>query len=295
MDTHVTIVWYGDEDTEAVDRAFRAMKDVEQRMSAYEPLSEVTAINAAAGEGAVRVSEDTFEVIALALEVAEMTGGTFDPTVFPLVEIWQQPLPSQEAIDEALAWVDHQKVILDPDTQQVELLETGMGLDLGGIAKGYAVDRAAQELRRAGIERALIDAGGDLYGLGQRIDDTPWRIAVQHPRAGDRYLVVVPLVEQAVVTSGDYQRYTEVAGVRYHHIYDPRTGWPADTGLISSTVLAPSADWADGLSTALFVLGLRAAMELVERLDGVEALLVTTEGETWVSSGLEDKVEILGW
>ncbi len=295
MDTHVTITWYGDQEAEAVNEAFATIEDVEKRMSVYEIASEVAAINAAAGQHAVKVSDDTFAVIALAIRAAELTEGSFDPTIFPLVELWEQPVPRQDEISERLALVDYRQVRLDADEKSVELPRVGMALDLGGIAKGHAVDRAAAALLDGGILRALVDAGGDLYALGRRSDGTPWRIAVQHPRRPDQYLAILPLAEQAVVTSGDYQRYTDIEGVRYHHIYDPRTGWPADSGLISVTVVAQETVWADALSTALFVLGYESAMDLVEGWDGVEALIVSEEGESWVSSGLVEKAELLDW
>lgn len=285
MDTVAQVEVYG-KDREQARRATRAALDEIARLDGlwnpYDPESEISLVNRRAGGEPVPVSRDTVAVLQVALEVARQSGGAFDPTVGPLVRAWgfgEKPrLPSPEEIQRARALVSYQEVILDNTRQTVRLARAGMALDLGAIAKGYAVDRAREILRQHGIRSALIVAGGSVYALGSRPGGKPWRVAVQHPRQEQAILGVIPLTEGAVDTSGDYQRYFEEAGIRYHHLFDPRTGYPARL-CQSATVTHPLATWADALATAAFVLGPQAAPPVLAGIPGAAALLVDERGQ----------------
>jgi thiamine biosynthesis lipoprotein len=282
-------------DGEALERALAAavaeLERVEDLMTDWRP-SELTRLNDAAGTGPHAVPPELARLVARGLEVARLSGGAFDPTYAGVGRLWdfkQQPpvIPDAEQLRAGLALVGHDRVRVDLEAGTVEL-PAGMRLGLGGIAKGYGVDRAMAVLMEHGVERALVNAGGDLKALG-RGPDGPWEIAVRHPRDRERVLAVLPVVNTCVVTSGDYERFFEHEGRRYHHIIDPRTGYPSE-GCTSATVVAPDAAAADALATALCVLGPERGLELIESLDRVEALVVDMQGQVRVSSGLERAV-----
>jgi FAD:protein FMN transferase len=283
-------------DADAVkDEVFAEMERLEKLLSRTLSGSDVDRINRAAGREALQVSPETMAVAQAALAYARLSEGAFDPTIAPLLNVWgfldqQYRVPEPGEIEAALPLVDYTLLELDPQRGTI-YLPAGMSLDLGGIAKGYILDRGLAVLSRSGIRHAFLNAGGDIALLGVRPDGTPWRIGVRHPRRENQYIAVVPLSGMAVVTSGDYERTFEEGSVRYHHILDPSTGQPA-LSLSSVTIVAPTTMEADALSTAIFVLGPERGLALVEHLPGVEAVLVTAEMEILISSGLQDTIEL---
>lgn len=299
MDTIVeSTVFTNDENLAqgALDKAYQEMGRLESLLSRHQPASEVARINLAAGREPVSVSLLTLLLVDQALEFGELTGGAFDITVAPLLNLWQfagdgRQVPPEESLQAALKLVDFRAVAVDRATRSVALRQSGAGIDLGGIAKGFIVDRAADVLRASGITSASVDAGGDIRLIGAKPDGRPWRIGVRHPREQRGIIAVLELENCAVVTSGDYERYFLLEGVRYHHLLDPATGRPA-RGLASVTVVAPEATTADALSTAVFVLGRERGLSLIESLPGIEALVVTEELEVVYSSGLAGKVTV---
>jgi thiamine biosynthesis lipoprotein len=251
--------------------------------------SELTRLNQRAGQGPIPVSQEMAEVIAIGLECGRVTHGAFDISYFPLRPLWNYKsehavLPSQQAIEAALAFVGYARILVDREHGTVEL-PAGFSLDLGGIAKGYGVDRGMRVMLEQGIENGLVQAGGDTKALGRKFD-RPWQIAIKHPRQKDEVFAVLPVVNQCVQTSGDYERFFEIDGKRYHHIIDPRTGWPSQ-GCMSATVIGPEATFCDGIATAMCVLGPEAGMAIIEQLERVEAVLVGMDGEVHLSSGLK--------
>jgi len=281
---------------EAAGSVLEEFQRLDTRFNRFKPASEISRINASAGEW-VATDDEILSVLASAREYTQITGGAFDITVGPLVDLWgfgtENPeVPSPAEIRDVLGLIDGSKMIIDRPNKRVKLTP-GMSLDPGGILKGYAVDRAATRLREEGIRTALIDAGGNIYVLGRK-ERGPWRIGIQHPRSPDNVIAVVSVDEnKALATSGDYQRFFEADGHRYHHILDPRTGRPS-RHLVSATVIADSAMEADALSTGVFVLGPDKGMDLVERLPGVEAVLVDREMNVVISSGLRGVVRFAG-
>ena len=272
----------------ALDAAVAEMRRVEDLMTTWRP-SALTRLNDAAGRGPQTVPPELARLIARALEIGRLTKGAFDVTYYGVGKLWDfkaEPprIPDEAAIARALERVGFARVTVDLDASTVTLPE-GMAIGLGGIAKGYGVDRAMAVLMQHGVEHAIVNAAGDLKALGRKQGEL-WRIAIKHPRDRERVLAVVPLSNTCLVTSGDYERFFEHDGERYHHIIDPRTGYPSK-GCMSATVTAPDAAFADALATALCVLSPDEGLALIEGLERVEAFLVGQDGELRVTSGLK--------
>ena len=294
MDTVVEIRATGVLADEAVEAAFEEFERVESLLSRYIATSDISRINLHAGEWTT-VSEETLELIERALHFCQLTEGNFDITVGRLVSLWgfgtdQYRIPSPEEINRTLTSVDYSQVELDRDNLAVKIPADSI-LDLGGIAKGYAVDQATKVLREQQISSGLINAGGDITTIGVKPDGNQWRVGVQDPRNSTEILAAVPLEDMAIVTSGDYQRFFMADGTRYHHILNPHTGYPASE-LTSVTIIANNATVADVLSTAVFVLGAEAGLQLVEKLEQVEAIIVDQIGNVHFTSGLTETVQI---
>jgi thiamine biosynthesis lipoprotein len=274
----------------AVSQAFAAMADIEQRMSPHLSDSEISHISS--NPAPVAVSDDTAAVMQLALSVTEASEGAFDVSLGRLVSLWgfsegEPVVPSTAEIAEALRGTGPGSLRLVKG--RVEKKSPQLAVDLGGVAKGYAIDRAIDILAAAGVKHAAVNAGGDMRLLGDRAG-VPWRIGIQHPRRDDAVLARLNLENQAVVTSGDYERFFEQDGIRYHHILDPLSGTPARM-CQAVTVVADRADRADAMATAVFVLGPQKGMALLERTDGVEGLIIDADGEADASSGLQGVIE----
>jgi thiamine biosynthesis lipoprotein len=299
LDDMVTITAYGKDRRKverAVEDAFRAMERVQDVADRYREGSELYTVNREASEGEVAVSDDLWAMLQVALEVYRSTGGAFDVTVGPLVDLWDVrgkaerggPPPSREEIERVLPLVGMDKLDLDPVRRTVRFKVPGMSLDLGGLAKGYALDRAVDALRAEGVNSFVVNMVSTSAVVGEkpRLAGGPgWKVAVQNPR-GEGFLGVLNFTSDAVVsTSGDYQRYFEYEGVRYHHILDPRTGYPA-SGLASLTVLGGTDGvHSDAYSTALFILGLERSLEWLGNREGLEAVLVTPDGAVHTTPG----------
>jgi FAD:protein FMN transferase len=286
-------------DAESAHRAIQLVFDefamLEERLSVWKPGSDVERINAAAGKMPVVVSPDTIDVLQLAIEAGDRTEGKFDVTFGALSGLWKfdhdqdNVLPDQSAIRQRLPLIDYAQLVIDRAAGTAFLRHAGMRLHLGGIGKGFAVDRAAGILRAHGLRNFMIQAGGDLYVAGRR-GDRPWRVAIRDPRGpADRLIAALDLTDGTFSTSGDYERFFMLNGTRYHHILDPDSGNPA-RGLRSVTVVAERAVDADTLSTGIFVMGAEKGMALVERLPNIHAVLVTDRNEVLVSSRLRDRL-----
>ncbi|MDR0376822.1 MAG: FAD:protein FMN transferase [Spirochaetaceae bacterium] len=280
LGTVCTVNLYDQGRTGVYQEIFSRFREIETRMSAVSPETELDRINANAGIEPVLVHADVFDVIELAVRYAELSGGAFDPTVGPLVSLWgvsgdHPRLPSLEEIDALLPLVGWRDVDLDRSGLTVFLKRPGMALDLGAVAKGYAADEAARILRENRINRAIIDLGGNILAYGEKKDRSPWRIGIQNPLDNrGAYVGIVELRDKTAVTSGVYERYFEAGGVRYHHILSPATGYPVWNGLLSVTIVASRSADADALSTAAFVLGYEKGKEMIESLDGVAGIFI---------------------
>ena len=286
MGTEFQIVLSGGHERELERAAHYALDEVERldaQMSLYDPQSELSWANAHAADGPAKVEPGLFRVLDRARSIHDETDGAFDVTVGPLMKCWrffrgQGAIPPQADIDEALTLVGMGHVRLDPQEKTVRFDRPGVTIDLGGIAKGYAVDRAAQLLRESGVTSALIHGGwSTVYALGHTPDGEPWRVGIRHPHDAERRLCAVELTDTALSTSGSYEKSFEVEGVVYSHIMDPRTGWPAQ-GMLSASIVTPSALDADALSTAFFVMGVERTRACCGRHPGTGAIVVADRG-----------------
>ncbi|MCU1381598.1 MAG: FAD:protein transferase [Acidobacteria bacterium] len=278
----------------AFDAVFVEFERLESLMSTWRPGSDVVRINAAAGVQPVPVAADVRDVLRQARQISEWTEGTFDVTFGALTDIWKfdhdqdNTIPAAAAIRARLPLIDYRQIEIDDRAGTVFLKRRGMRIHLGGIGKGYAVDRAVAILRKAGLRDFMIQAGGDLYVGGTR-NGQPWRLGIQDPRGRDgRTFATVDLTDSTLSTSGDYARFFIKDGVRYHHILDLRTGQPARL-CRSVTIAAASPVLADAVAKGVFILGPEKGMALVERIPDLDAVIVTANNEVLVSSGLKHR------
>ncbi len=291
MGTRIVVeVWAANEATAnaGIDAVMADMERIDRQMSTYKPDSEVSRVNATAAQGPVEISQELFDLLATALEYSRITKGAFDITyasVGFMYDFRSHIKPTQAEIDAALPAVNYKHVILDAAHRTVFFTQSGVRIDLGGIGKGHAVDRGIAILQGKGFEHALVTAGGDSRMVGDRFGK-PWIVGIRHPDDAGRVIAKIPLIDTAISTSGDYERYFDEGDVRYHHIIDPRTGHSASK-VRSATILASSATRTDGLSKTAFVLGPQEAMKIYNSLDDVDAIVVTLEGEVLYSKGLE--------
>jgi len=279
---------------EVIKKCFDKIKEIEEKMSFQCPKSELSFLNQNAGKK-IKVSKDLFYVLERSLNYSKVSDGAFDVTIGPLTELWgfdenKKIIPSRDKIAQKAVLVDYCQVELNSKKQEVFLKQKGMKIDLGAVAKGYAIEEAVEIIKEAGIENALVDIGRNIKVIGKNPYGKIWKIGIQHPRKPNEIFSVLPLENMSVATSGDYEHFFIHNGIRYHHIIDPKSGYPTNV-CISVTIITPSAMIADILSTAVFVLGEVAGMDLIEKLDMVEGIIVTDSGIR-VSSGLEGKIKL---
>ena len=283
MDTLMSVkLWGGEASASDVSAEINRL---EALLSVTRETSVLSQLNAA---GSAKLSADTASLLAQALALSERTGGTFDPTVYPLVEAWGFPskeyrVPDQTELDSLLACVGTKQVHFDGSAVT---LDAGTRLDLGGIAKGYAAQCCAELLKEKGVDAAILSLGGNVQTIGSKPDGSAWVVGIADPSDPSQAIAVLTFEgSMALVTSGAYQRYFEEDGVIYHHILDPQTGLPADSGLLSVTVLADDGTLADGLSTALFVMGLEEGTRFWRESNDFEAVFLTSEGKILATEG----------
>jgi thiamine biosynthesis lipoprotein len=301
MGTVVQLTLWHDDEAAAAEAAafvFDEMKRLDRVMTTWIPESEVSQVNSAAGVSAIKVSDDTYLVIERAVDMSRRSGGIFDITVGAYKGLWKfdedmdGTLPATTEVAERRRLVNWRDIVLDKKARTVKLRRKGMSITLGGIAKGYAVDKCAALLRDKGFVDFILQAGGDMYVSGKK-DTQPWVVGIRDPRgARDAMFALAPVEDHSFSTSGDYERSFIKDGVRYHHILDPRTALPANASR-SVTVMAKDAFTADAWSKVLFILGWKKAMPLVEQMKDFEAVFVDPENQVHVSSGLRDKLKIL--
>ncbi len=289
---------------EAVDQVFARLEEIDQKLDIYKEDSEVSRINQNAGGEPVEVSQETFDLLRDSVELARELEGDFDPTIGALTLLWGwgsadgPAVPPEEEIEAMIDLVDYDKINFDDENTAVSLAEEGMELDLGAIAKGYASVEAYNILEETEVDSAFIDLGGNITLKDIKPDETPWRIGIQNPRAGRGDVMAAVSVDEedierhrAIVTSGDYERYFEEDGEEYHHIIDPATGYPSDHGIISTTIITEDPLKADAYSTGILVRGL-PGRDLIEEQENMEAIFINDDMEVYVTSGIEDELEI---
>ncbi len=281
----------------AIAAAFDEIRRIEAVMTTWRDDSEISRINAAAGIKPVKVSDETITVIDMAQKAARLSGGAFDISFYALHGVWkfdedmEKSIPTPDELAKKLKLVDYRQIVVDHAKKTVFLRRKGMGIGLGGIAKGYAVDRATEILRKAGFPNAIVQAGGDLMCAGSK-GGQPWTAGIRDPRAPrDEWFAVMRLTNHAFSTAGDYERSFFLDGKRYHHILDPHTGYPA-TRSRSVTIYPPNALLADALDDAVFIIGWQKGLELVDQFDDVGAVVVDDHSQVHISKRLADKVTV---
>lgn len=268
----------GTEKREAVNKAFFEIARIENLLSSFKRGNVIDKINNS-GIDEVFLDEETFYVLEKAKYFYEISSGAFDITVMPLLELWgfykkNYAVPNQEEISKVLKKIGADKMILNKEKKSVRFLVEGMKIDLGGIAKGYAVEKAIGVLKKNGIENALVACAGDIRVIGKRSKWKKWTVGIRDPLKKDNILEQVELEDSAISTSGSYERFFEIGGKKYCHIINPKTGRPAETDILSVTVIAGDCLTADALATAVFVLGKGKGLEVVNVLDGIRAIVV---------------------
>jgi FAD:protein FMN transferase len=274
----------GNAEIEAVMDEFRRIDNL---MSHYKPESQLSQINAHANQGPVQVDKELFDLIKLSTHYSQITEGAFDITYASVGHLYDYPLhihPSEEQIKEALPAVNWRYLEFDEAHHTIHFGHPGMRIDLGGIGKGYAVDRGVEILKARGVDHAVVTAGGDSRIIGDHMG-RPWLVAIRHPDNPQKVVTRIPLADTAMSTSGDYERYFIEDGVRYHHIIDPHTGHSA-TKVRSATILAPTATQTDGMSKTAFVLGAEKTLEIINRMPEYDGVFVLPDGRVLYSNGL---------
>jgi thiamine biosynthesis lipoprotein len=291
MGTRVYVeLWHDDaaKGTAAIDAVMAEMRRIDNLMSHYKPESQLSQINARAATEPVVVDQELFDLIRESLHYSEITEGAFDITyasVGYLYDYRKHVRPTEAQIQAALPAVNFRNLLLDSEHHSVRFEHAGMRIDLGGIGKGYAVDRGIAILQSLDVQHAVVTAGGDSRIIGDRFG-RPWIVGIRHPDDKNKTVTRIPLVDTAMSTSGDYERYFDENGVRYHHIIDPRTGHSASK-VRSATILGPTATQTDGLSKTAFVLGPEKAREILERIPGIDAVFICPDGRVLYTKGLQ--------
>jgi thiamine biosynthesis lipoprotein len=282
----------------AIQEAIDRLNIIENKMSVFKEFSEVSMINKNAGVSSQEVSEDTYFVIKKAVKYSILSEGTFDPTMKPIVSLWRigsdnPRIPSKSEIAKNLKLVNYEDIILSEKDNSIGLKHEKQAIDIGGIAKGYAADEVKNVFKNHKIRSALIDLGGNIYALGTKHDKTLWNVGIQNPfNTRGEYIGVISVENKSVVTSGNYERYFTREGKIYHHIIDPKTGYPSESEIISSTIISDHSIDGDGLSTGIYIMGLEKSIKLIESLKGIDAIFITKNKEVYVTSGIKNNFKI---
>lgn len=288
----ITVVADNEEQGNAcIDLAVNEISRIEKMISSWDPVSETSEIIENAGIAPVKVNKELFDLISRAIKISELTDGAFDITYASMDRIWKfdgsmQHLPGEEEVAKSIANVGYGNIVLDPEKQTVFLKKPGMRIGFGAIGKGYAADKAKQLLISKGVKGGIMNASGDLTTWGTQPDGSPWMVGITNPLNKNKVFSWFPLDNNAVVTSGNYEKYVEFNGKKYTHIIDPRTGWPV-SGLTSATIFAPKAELADALATSVFVMGRETGIDFINQLPGVECVIVDENGKIFKSENIK--------
>ena len=293
MDTIIDVTIYGENAEKEIQKCSKELNRLEKLFSVNIESSDIAKINKANGEK-VKVSKDTINVLKKAVEISNNTDGDFDITVFPIVKLYgfttgKEAVPTQKEIDETIKLVNYKDIKIDGDTVQ---LKKDMQIDLGGIAKGYTGEKLLEMLKNDGVSKAIISIGGNVQTVGSKSNTEDWKVGVQNPD-DKSVLATLEVGETSVITSGAYQRNMTIDGKFYHHIIDPKTGKPSDSGLKSVTIINKDGTSGDALATALFVKGTKDAIEYAkDNVKNIEVVIIDEKNNIYVSVSLKDKFKL---
>jgi FAD:protein FMN transferase len=273
--------------------AVAEVRRIENLISDWIPTTQISQVNQNAGIKPIKVDDEVFQLVDRALKISKLTSGAFDISYASMDKIWKfdgsmKEMPTPEAIKKSVERIGYQKVILDQDNSTIYLKEIGMKLGLGGIGQGYIADKVKEVLLAKGCKSGIVNVSGDINTWGMQIDGKPWSVAIINPVNKNKVFATFPLFDSAVETSGNYEKYVTFNNIRYSHIIDPRTGFPA-TGVVSVSVFAKQTEIADALATGIFVLGVDVGLNLVNQLKGIQCIIVDDKGKVHTSKGINIK------
>ena len=299
MGTAIKVTLYNGGSEEILDKVFDRILEIENLVSINKENTELTNLNENAGIKTVKLSETSYDIIKKGIHYSQISQGGYDVTIGPLVKLWsiglpEAKVPNKDEIEETIKNIDYSKVTMNDETKEVFLEESNMMLDLGSIAKGYVADEVASMLKEENVDQAIIDLGGNIYALGLKNGDTNWKIGIQNPFDSRGEVVgVLEVTDKSVVTSGIYERFIEKDGVKYHHILNPKTGYPFETSIAGVSIISDKSIDADALSTLVFTKGVKEGLEFVESLENIDAIFITNDKKVYSTSGVKDNFKIL--
>lgn len=275
------------------DLAISEVKRIENQISDWIPTTQISLVNKNAGIQPVKVDSEVFDLVGRAIKISEITDGAFDISYASMDKIWKfdgsmTSMPTEEAIKKSVAKIGYKNIILNQKDQTIYLKLPGMKLGLGGIGQGYIADKVKDLLMANGCQSGIVNVSGDINAWGKQINQQPWTVGIINPMNKNKVFATFPLENSAVETSGSYEKYVVFNGIRYAHIIDPRTGYPAQ-GVVSVSVFAKQTEIADALATGIFVLGVEVGLDLVNQLKGIECIMVDDKGKIFTSKGIDIK------
>lgn len=274
-----------------VDLAVAEVKRIENQISDWIPTTQISEINRNAGKKAIKVDDEVFELVQRAIKISKLTNGAFDISYASMDKIWKfdgsmKEMPSTEAIKKSVEKIGYQNIILDDKEKTIFLKLEGMKLGLGGIGQGYIADKVKSLLQSKGCSSGIVNVSGDINTWGKQLDGKPWTVGIINPMNKNKVFATFPIEDSAVETSGSYEKFVMFNGIRYSHIIDPRTGYPA-IGVVSVSVFAKQTEVADALATGIFVLGVEVGLDLVNQLKGIQCIIVDDKGKIHTSKGID--------
>lgn len=294
MGTVVKITLYDSQDLKVLDKAFERVREIEKSVSINQEGTLLDKVNDFSGIEPVKVDNDTFEIVSKGIDYSKLSNGLFDITIGPLVKLWsiglpEARVPSKDEIDKVLSYINYENIELNESDKSIFLKESNMIIDLGGIAKGYAADEISKVLTENNVNSAIIDLGGNVYTHGTKITGEDWNVGIQNPLStrGD-VLGTIKVSNKSIVTSGIYERFIEQDGVKYHHILNPKTGYPYDNNISGISIISDKSIDGDALSTSVFAMGVENGLKFIECQPNIEAIFVTTDKKIYLSSGMID-------
>lgn len=294
MGTVVKVTIYDSNDPKILDKAFDRVREIEKSVSINDSGTILDEVNAYSGLSPVVVDEDTFNIVEKGIKYSDLSNGLFDITIGPLVKLWsiglpEARVPSQEEIESVLGYINYKDIELNESDNSIFLKKPNMIIDLGGIAKGYTADEVSKVLTENNVNSAIIDLGGNVYAHGTKVNGDNWNVGIQNPVSsrGD-ILGSIKVNNKSIVTSGTYERFIEKDGVKYHHILDPKTGYPYSNDISGISIISDKSIDGDALSTSVFAMGVEKGLEFVESLPDIDAIFITNDKKIYLSSGMKD-------
>lgn len=299
MGTPISITIYEGGSDETLNRCFDKVSEIEDLVSINKENTELVKLNENAGISKVKLSDISYNILKKGLEYSKLSNGSYDITIGPLVKLWgigleNENVPSEDKINEIIKYIDYKNVEINDSTKEAFLSKKGMEIDLGSIAKGYAADEVVNILKQEGVNRAIVNLGGNIYALGSKDSKSNWKIGIQDPFSNRGEVVgSIEVANKTVVTTGIYERFIEKDGVKYHHILNPKTGYPYNTDIAGVSIITDKSIDADALSTLVFTKGLDEGLEFVETLNNVDAIFVTNNKEIYMTKGINDNFKLI--